>query len=135
MITVLARKKYRQTTYVLAENVKLNKTFVSKIVLDKISTLNIVTKPQKLYLNESPKKFILCAKDDRNNSFTSLEGLKFNWQIETINSNSMKLIDRKNPEVIQKIVDNGSETFQIFLKGVNIGCAKVRKIFHFCVLL
>lgn len=129
MITVLTRKKHRNTVYVLAENNILNKTLVSKIVLDKISNFDLKPKIGKLYLEELPKEFILYAKDNHNNSFTTLEGLKFNWQIDTLKSSSKKSINKKDNQVIEKIMANSLQTFKILLKGVNVGCARVSEIY------
>lgn len=54
------------------------------VIIDSITRLEIVTTTRELYVEEAPEEFEVRAYDDIGNEFSSLDGLKFEWQLEDV---------------------------------------------------
>ena len=57
------------------------------VIVDRIQSLQIVTKTLELFLEEAPEEFTVRAFNDQGSEFSSLDGLIFIWSLE---SNSVK---------------------------------------------
>ena len=57
------------------------------VIVDRIQSLQIVTKTLELFLEEAPEEFTVRAFNDQGSEFSSLDGLVFIWSLE---SNSVK---------------------------------------------
>ena len=68
---------------IMAEDKATGLLLRADIIIDRIDSLRIVTKTHELYLEETPEKFEVRAYDEHGNEFSSLDGIKFRWTIES----------------------------------------------------
>lgn len=62
------------------------------MIVDSFTRLEIVTTTRELYVEEAPEEFEVQAYDLHGNQFSSLEGLKFTWQFETIDAGQQRAV-------------------------------------------
>lgn len=133
---VLNREKVRNTPLVLAEETTSGEVLRCDVILDVIHSFKVITTTRELFLQEAPEKFELMAHDVFGNAFSSLENVKFNWEILQ-HSRSDHYTDvlrylqfsesayHEVPEVMQRLESEGVTGFMILLEGINTGTAKV----------
>lgn len=60
---------------------------------------------QKLFLEDAPEAFEIRAKDDKGDTFTTLDGIEFEWRIENDIRNDSVFVDAQNILRITKFAD------------------------------
>lgn len=84
VVSAVTRSPARQTAIILATDNASGVTLRCDVIIDSISRLEIVTTTRELYVEEAPEEFEVRAYDDLGNEFSSLNGLKFEWQLEDV---------------------------------------------------
>ena len=116
------------------------------VIVDKINSIRIKHTTTLLYLEDSPECFTVEALDDENNTFSSIDGLPFEWTIindlNEINWNktSAELEDSRHVLRISKLIDSEYEASEsvrqleaiglsgnkILIEGLKTGTANVQ---------
>jgi nuclear pore complex protein Nup210 len=109
------------------------------VIVDRIESINIMHTTRQLYLEDSPERFTVMALDSEGNTFTSINGLPFEWNIIDIenNFNKHQIIDSRNVLRMAKLSDSeydvsekiknlekiGLNGHQILIEGLKTGLA------------
>ncbi|KAJ9575650.1 hypothetical protein L9F63_007479, partial [Diploptera punctata] len=137
VVSAITKEQSRNTAIVFAEDQNSGLIFRCDIILDIITSLNIVTTTRKLFMEEAPEAFEVQAYDDQGNQFTTLEGVEFQWIIGNWNTHQydsgsgiLRFITFKDspyetPPTIQIFDEIGKQGHIVLLEGIKTGSAKV----------
>lgn len=67
VVSTISKERIRNTAIVLAEDIYTGQVLRCDVILDVISTLNIVTTTRELFMEEAPEAFEVRASDDQGN--------------------------------------------------------------------
>ncbi|XP_039270727.2 nuclear pore membrane glycoprotein 210-like [Styela clava] len=81
IVIVMSTQPVRKTTLVLATNVKTGTIFSCDIIVDRIETIDIVSRTRELYLADPPEELKIRALDQEGNTFSSTAGMEFEWSL------------------------------------------------------
>ena len=83
---------------IIAKEISTDKIIRCDVIVDKITRISIKHTTTQLYLEDSPECFVCEAFDLEGNSFTSIEGLGFQWSI----------VDKEDTNVLnmQRFIDS-----------------------------
>ncbi|KAJ8036585.1 hypothetical protein HOLleu_20604 [Holothuria leucospilota] len=81
VVTAVSTHPSQKTTVVYAEEEGSGLSLRCDVIVAKIVFIDIVTTTRILYLGDSPEEFEVRALDDKGNTFSSLEGLEFEWSL------------------------------------------------------
>ncbi|XP_070565297.1 nuclear pore membrane glycoprotein 210-like isoform X2 [Ptychodera flava] len=138
MVTALSTHPSRLNTIVFAEEQGTGHILRCDVIVDVIFSIDIVTTTRVLYLDNSPEQFEVRALDDEGNTFSSLEGLQFEWTLisdteggRVIDANTILRIlpfeptPYTPPPYIADMERRGQQGDIILVEGVKTGSAKV----------
>lgn len=104
VVSAVSSSNARLTSIIWAEHP--SDRFRCDVIVDKIHSLEIITTTQQLFLGDNPEAFEIRAKDDKGDTFTSLEGLEFDWRIENDKTrNDSVFVDAHNILRLNKFAD------------------------------
>lgn len=81
LVTVVTKFEHPQQTIVLATEVRTGITLETRVYVDKIETIEIVTQTHELILDGPPVIFTVTAKNNQNDTFSCVEGIQFEWSL------------------------------------------------------
>ena len=120
---------------IMAEDKTTGLLLRADIIIDRIHSLRIVTKTHELYLEETPEKFEVRAYDEFGNEFSSLDGIKFRWTIESgggtgrgtdiLRFMSWQDSPYNTVPILEKLESQGFQGNKVLLEGIKTGSAKV----------
>lgn len=132
VVTPVSRDRRRYTAIVLAEHQSSDEVLRCDVILDVIDQLGVLTTTHELYLEEAPETFELLARDSQGNAFTTLEGIEFNWQIDTTTEMQVlkfltftESVYHEVPRAVAKFESLGLKGYMVLMEGINTGSAKV----------
>lgn len=109
------------------------------VIIDSISRLEILTTTRELYVEEAPEEFVVRAYDDLGNEFSSLDGLKFEWQLENVAGQRsslpaqtvlrfMQFTDSpyKTPHAIGPLEEKGHQGDRVLIEGRQTGVGRLK---------
>ncbi|XP_022099452.1 nuclear pore membrane glycoprotein 210-like isoform X2 [Acanthaster planci] len=137
-VTALSTHPTQMTTVIFAEEAASGQTIRCDVIVDTIDLIDIVTTTRVLYLGDSPEEFEVRALDDEGNTFSSLEGLEFEWSLLSDNDADI-VVDAKTilrlvtyhespydpPKYIERMEEQGKQGDRILIEGIRAGSAKV----------
>ncbi|XP_071795697.1 nuclear pore membrane glycoprotein 210-like isoform X2 [Asterias amurensis] len=137
-VTALSTHPVQMTSVIFAEEEASGQIIRCDVIVDKIDLIDIVTTTRVLYLGDSPEEFEVRALDDEDNTFTSLQGLEFEWSLLSDND-ADTVIDAKTilrlvtyhempydpPKYIERMEEQGKQGDRILIEGIRAGSAKV----------
>ncbi|KAG1690966.1 Nuclear pore membrane glycoprotein 210 [Nymphon striatum] len=88
IVTAVSTTPSRQSTIILATDEGSDTVLKCDVIIDTIHTLEVVTTTRELFLDDAPEAFEVHAKNDQEDTFTSIEGLAFDWQLESKGSST-----------------------------------------------
>lgn len=103
------------------------------INVDRIHSLQIVTKTHELFLEEAPEEFSVRAYDDQGNEFSTLEGIVFKWTVESSSSSGSENVQfikfRDSTYALEpklaELEAKGMQGSKVLLEGIKTGSSKV----------
>ena len=120
---------------IMAEDKATGLLLRADIIIDRIDSLRIVTKTHELYLEETPEKFEVRAYDEHGNEFSSLDGIKFRWTIESgggtgrgtdiLRFMSWQDSPYNTVPILEQLEAQGFQGNKVLLEGIKTGSAKV----------
>ncbi|XP_074660511.1 nuclear pore membrane glycoprotein 210-like [Tubulanus polymorphus] len=140
IVTAVSKHPSRMTSIVLAEDRVTGQVLRCDVIVDSVSSIQIVTTTRELYLEDSPEEFQVKAHDAEGNTFSSLEGIAFEWGLisdtdvdqETIVDahNILRIItfgesSYKTPIHISQMEQRGVQGDRMLVNGIRTGSAKV----------
>ena len=133
------------TSIILAKEIKTDKLIRCDVIVDKIDSIRIKHTTTHLYLEDSPECFTVEALDTEGNTFTSLDGLPFEWSILNDpslieNNQNLSSIDSRNVLRLSKFIESeyvvsdsikqletiGLSGNKILIEGLKTGTANVQ---------
>ena len=125
----------KTSAMIMAEDKATGLLLRADIIIDRIDSLRIVTKTHELYLEETPEKFEVRAYDEHGNEFSSLEGIKFRWTIESgggtgratdiLRFMSWQDSPYNTVPILEQLEAQGFQGHKVLLEGIKTGSAKV----------
>lgn len=111
------------------------------VIVDQIDSIRIKHTTTHLYLEDSPECFTAEALDDEGNTFSSIDGLAFEWNvINELSDEKVNSLDSRNVLRISKFIDSeyemsesikqlesvGLSGHKILIEGLKTGTANVQ---------
>ncbi|ESO11648.1 hypothetical protein HELRODRAFT_166662 [Helobdella robusta] len=130
----------RKTAIIIAQDIASGKELRCDVIVDKIVSIKIQTTTKELYLDDSPEEFVLKAYNDKDDVFSSLEGMEFDWNLMPDNATSQVEQPAPNkvlrilkysessyvaPSYIRSLEQDGRRGDVILIKGLHTGSAMV----------
>lgn len=84
LVTVNSKVKKRLSTIVLAQDTLSSNLFRADVEVDVIKYIEILTTTKEIALEDIPDVIEVSAKDAKNDTFTSLGGVEFEWKLSPI---------------------------------------------------
>ncbi|XP_078481906.1 nuclear pore membrane glycoprotein 210 [Ciona intestinalis] len=81
VVYVESRAATRKTTLLLAESKLSRAVLQCDIIIDRIHSVDIVSRTRELYLDDPPETLKIRALDDEGNTFSTTAGLIFDWNL------------------------------------------------------
>uniref|UniRef100_A0A4W3I726 Nucleoporin 210 n=1 Tax=Callorhinchus milii TaxID=7868 RepID=A0A4W3I726_CALMI len=138
---VLARSTQptRLTSIIFAEEIAIGRVLRCDAIVDLISEIQIVSTTRELYLEDSPLKLRVRALDAEGNTFSTLAGLGFEWNLvkdsPTVgysdSHNALRLLKFSEstytpPAYISEMEKHGKQGDTILVSGMKTGNSKLR---------
>lgn len=110
-----------------------NRVLRCEVFVDQIASVDIVVRTHSLYKDEE-QILQVEAKNSDGDTFSSVTGLEFHWEILPENlaqsSTVIQVVPWKEssldiPEVLKSMEQRGSQTSQILVRGIQTGKTKV----------
>ena len=125
----------KSSAMIMAEDKSTGLLLRADIIIDRIHSLKIVTKTHELYLEETPEKFEVRAYDEFGNEFSSLDGIKFRWTIESGGGTArgtdiLRFMTWQDSPyntvpILERLESQGYQGNKVLLEGIKTGSAKV----------
>nr|XP_054758778.1 nuclear pore membrane glycoprotein 210-like isoform X1 [Lytechinus pictus] len=138
LVTALSTHPTQRTSVVFAEELGSGQVIRCDVIVDQIELIDIITTTRILYLGDSPEEFEVRALDDEGNTFSSLEGLEFEWTLlsdyeadNAVDAKSiLRIVQFKDlpydpPAHITTMEAGGKQGDRILIEGLRAGSAKV----------
>ncbi|KAJ4448520.1 hypothetical protein ANN_10538, partial [Periplaneta americana] len=140
VVSAISKERMRNTAIVFAEEKNSGLILRCDVIVDVISSLNLVTTTRELFMEEAPEAFEVRAYDDQGNEFTTLEGVEFQWSLSNWNAhqessssgpcNVLRFITFRDspyetPPTVQAFDEVGKHGHIVLLEGIKTGSAKV----------
>uniref|UniRef100_A0A6B2KW74 BIG2 domain-containing protein n=1 Tax=Arcella intermedia TaxID=1963864 RepID=A0A6B2KW74_9EUKA len=121
--------KTRQSTWINAEDKTTKKIIGCEIFFDNIHTLEIDTTTRKLF-QDHIERIDVRGHDVSGNIFTSLEGLLFDWKIDSGNTRVLSRVPFKDSSIdisptLLSLESQGLHSSAILVKGLRVGDVRV----------
>ncbi|CAH8451827.1 unnamed protein product [Schistosoma bovis] len=81
VITAVWQSRHRAVATIYAKIINADHIVKCDVIVDDIHRIEIATTTQELYLHNTPVSLVVTAYDEYGNTFTSLEGVPFEWRI------------------------------------------------------
>ncbi|CAI2724118.1 unnamed protein product [Schistosoma spindalis] len=81
VITAVWQSRHRAAATIYAKIINADHIVKCDVIVDDIHRIEIATTTQELYLHNTPVSLVVTAYDEYGNTFTSLEGVPFEWRI------------------------------------------------------
>ncbi|RNA20580.1 nuclear pore membrane glycoprotein [Brachionus plicatilis] len=137
IVSALSKHSQRMTSIIFAKDIKTNKLIRCDVIVDQIHSIRIKHTTTHLYLEDSPESLTAEALDSESNTFTSIDGLPFEWKVfndETTFDDSRnvlriaKFIDSEYEvsDSIKQLESLGLHGHKILIEGLKTGSANVQ---------
>ncbi|XP_037293056.1 uncharacterized protein LOC115446691 isoform X2 [Manduca sexta] len=123
------------TVIILAQEVNSGEILRGDVDVDKVDSLKVLSTTWKLYLEEAPEAFEVIASDDQGNTFSTLEGVPFEWSVKNIGSsigqeNLVNFVqwsdtDYEAPRGVAELEAIGLRSYSVLLYGQAMGDCQV----------
>ncbi|CAF0812330.1 unnamed protein product [Brachionus calyciflorus] len=117
LVSAISKHSQRLTSIIFAKEIKTDKLIRCDVIVDQIKSIRIKHTTINLYLEDSPESFTAEALDSESNTFTSLEGLPFEWKVINDETND----DSRNVLRISKFIDSEYEVSESIRNLESIG--------------
>ena len=140
LVTVNSKVKKRLSTIIHAQDtLSSNVLFRCDVEVDQIKSIEIVTTTKEIALEDVPDVIEVSAKDAKNDTFTSLGGVEFEWKLSPILTNQNGRTDQSINLKFRKFSDSqfkvkpdieywetrNSQGYMVLLEGVRTGSTKL----------
>ena len=141
VVSAVSRSANRLTSIVWAQSHGQSERFRCDVIVDSITSIEIETTTQELFLEDAPVAFEIRAKDAKGDIFTSLEGLEFEWTIQQDKAvensisahNILRIIKFSETQYkplssVSVLENEGRRGFMVLVEGMQTGSAIVSAV-------
>ncbi|GCC21839.1 hypothetical protein chiPu_0000225 [Chiloscyllium punctatum] len=134
-----ASQPARLTSIIFAEEIAIGRVLRCDAIVDVISEIEIVSTTRELYLEDSPLKLRIRALDAEGNTFSTLAGLVFEWNIVkdteaagyADSHNALRILKFSEstytpPTYISEMEKHGKQGDTILVSGMKTGNSKLK---------
>ena len=139
LVTVNSKVKKRLSTIILAQDTLSSNLFRADVEVDVIKSIEIVTTTKEIALEDAPDIIEVSGKDAKNDTFTSLGGVEFEWQLSPIATNRNGKTDQSVNLRFKRFADSqfkvqpdieywekrNSQGYMVLLEGVRTGSTRL----------
>ena len=106
LVTVNSKVRKRLSTIILAQDTLSSNQFRADVEVDVIKSIEIVTTTKEISLEDVPDVIEVTGKDAKNDTFTSLGGVEFEWRLNPILTNQNGKTDQSINLKFKKFSDS-----------------------------
>uniref|UniRef100_H2YMB4 Uncharacterized protein n=1 Tax=Ciona savignyi TaxID=51511 RepID=H2YMB4_CIOSA len=142
IVFVQSKAPSRKTTLLLAESKLSRAVLQCDVIIDRMYSIDIISRTRELYLEDPPETLKIRALDDEGNTFSSTAGLTFDWNLiqdtqddsigeKSVPAHSILHIQRftdsmyKAEPYVEQLELDGKQSDTILLSGERTGTAYV----------
>lgn len=139
LVTVNSKVRKRLSTIILAQDTLSSNLFRADVEVDEIKSIEIVTTTKEIALEDAPDIIEVSGKDAKNDTFTSLGGVEFEWQLSPILTNRNGKTDQSVNLKFKRFADSqfkvqpdieywekrNSQGYMVLLEGVRTGSTRL----------
>nr|XP_027197064.1 nuclear pore membrane glycoprotein 210-like [Dermatophagoides pteronyssinus] len=129
LVTVVSRIPKHQSTVITAHDLKTNLQIRCDVEVDAISRIAIQTTTKEIVYGELPETIRIFAYSDKNDMFTSIGGVSFDWTLiptDVIRYRPWSTSSYAAPDFVEYWETRGRKSSMILVEGVKTGSAKIR---------
>ena len=137
VVSALSKHSQRMTSIIFAKEIITDKIIRCDVIVDRIHSIRIKHTTTHLYLEDSPESLTAVAVDFEMNTFTSIDGLAFEWKVlndETESDDSRNVLKISNflhseyetSDSIKQLETLGLHGHKILIEGQKTGSASVQ---------
>jgi len=129
---------------IYAEEVNTKEIVRCDVIIDKLTSVSIVTTTKELHLEEAPSKFHVRGTGGKGNEFSTLEGVPFKWWLEAPTAVTSSVTDPQSvmrflpfseslyntPASITALEARRLQGSQVLVEGLKTGSANVFAKIH-----
>lgn len=134
VVTAVSSVQTRKTTIITAEDSVTSQQLRCDVIIDEIKQIHIETTTKELFLDDSPEEYVIRASNDKNDMFSSIDGMIFDWSLISDKdsgeqaSNVLRLLKYSESSYtalphIKLLEDHGKRGDRILMKGLQTGAA------------
>ncbi|XP_065313345.1 nuclear pore membrane glycoprotein 210-like [Gordionus sp. m RMFG-2023] len=128
VISALHKNMKRSLANIFAQDIYNEYLLKCDVIIDQITSLGIVTTTRILYLEDAPEIFEVKAQNNKNDTFTTLDGIKFIWSItstDIIGISQFQNSSYKTPNSITFLEKDGFHGYMILIEAHKTGSATI----------
>ncbi|XP_078065799.1 nuclear pore membrane glycoprotein 210 [Mustelus asterias] len=139
VVVAHASQPARLTSIIFAEEIAIGRLLRCDAIVDVISEIEIVSTTRELYLEDSPLKLRIRALDAEGNTFSTLAGLVFEWNIVkdteaagySDSHNALRILKFSEstytpPTYISEMEKHGKQGDTVLVSGMKTGNSKLK---------
>ncbi|CAM1328454.1 NUP210 (predicted), partial [Pycnogonum litorale] len=133
VVSAVSTSASRQSTIILASDEASDTVLKCDVIVDAIHSVEIVTTTRELFLDDAPEAFEVIAKNDQEDTFTNIDGIAFDWKLESKRSTTSSVLrfltfeasPYETPPSIYQWEREGLKGSIVLVEGIGTGVASV----------
>ncbi|KAJ7307312.1 hypothetical protein JRQ81_009319 [Phrynocephalus forsythii] len=138
VLTALSSQAIKLASVVIAEEIVTGHLLRCDVIVDLIDRVEIVSRAREIYVEDSPLELSVRALDAEGNTFSSLQGMEFEWSIAKDNglenlelSRKIRILkyseaDYSPPGYIEEMEKEDKQGDRILVSGIKTGPAVIK---------
>ncbi|CAN8010926.1 unnamed protein product [Ixodes pacificus] len=135
LVSAVSHHPARRTAIVTADNSATGEVLRCDVIVDRVHSLDVTTTTRELLLDDSPEMMEVMAHNDQGDTFSSLDGVSFEWSIlSEPSAGTQGAVVRflqssespyRSPPGVQFWEQRGLQGWAVLAQGVGTGSARI----------
>ncbi|CAN7974639.1 unnamed protein product [Ixodes persulcatus] len=135
LVSAVSHHPARRTAIVTADNSATGEVLRCDVIVDRVHSLEVMTTTRELLLDDSPEMMEVVAHNDQGDTFSSLDGVSFEWSIlSEPSAGTQGAVVRflqssespyQSPPGVQFWEQRGLQGWAVLAQGVGTGSARI----------
>uniref|UniRef100_A0A8D2L0L2 Uncharacterized protein n=1 Tax=Varanus komodoensis TaxID=61221 RepID=A0A8D2L0L2_VARKO len=128
LLTTRSSQATKLSSVVIAEEIVTGHLLRCDIIVDLIAHIEIVSRTREIYVEDSPLELSVRALDAEGNTFSSLEGMEFEWSIAKDDEmeNLELSTEYSPPDYMVEMESEEKQGDRILVSGIRTGAAVIK---------
>lgn len=129
VVTVVSQTPKRQNSVITAHDLKTNLQIRCDVEIDVISRILITTTTRQIVYGELPEMIKAVAFNEKNDIFTSIGGIQFDWNISPLDIIRYRIwasSSYSSPDFVEFWESRGAKSSYVLIEGIRTGLAKIK---------